>query len=131
MLERKATKVLWALLIACAPFCAQAQVIAVEQIEKSFLVRSEPTLTLLREAPKARAVLVSIPGGEGRIGLKPDMAFDPAAVPRTSIGKALAALADPSKTSGSLHFVAFDSPYVLPAVQHLSSRSTKDHLVRM
>jgi hypothetical protein len=110
---------------------ANAQVIAVEQIEKSLLIRSEPTLTALRESPTARAVLVSIPGGEGRIGLKPGMPFDPAAEGRTSMGKLYKRLAETASTSGSFHVVAFDSPVVLPAVVHLSSRSTRDHLVRM
>ncbi len=124
-------KFLSALMVLMFAVSANSQVIAVEQIEKSFLVRSEPTLTLLREAPNARAVLVSIPGGEGRIGLRPDMKFDPAVEARTSIGKMFKRLTDPASTSGSFHVVAFDSPVVLPAVALLTSRSTRDHLVRM
>jgi hypothetical protein len=120
-----------AVLLAALSMSAGAQVIPVEQIEKSLLVRSEPTLTLLRQSPAARAVLVSIPGGEGRIGLKANMPFDPAAEARTSFGKMLKRLAEPSVTSGSFHVVAFDSPYILPAVAYLTSRSTKDHMVRM
>lgn len=118
-------------LLVTLSMSAVSQVIPVEQIEKSLLVRSEPTLTYLRESPNARAVLVSIPGGDGRIGLKADMKVDPAAEPRTSFGKVHKRLAESSATSGSFHVVGFDSPYVLPTVAHLSSRSTKDHLVRM
>lgn len=48
---------------------ALAQVIAVDQLERSWQVRSAPTLTVLRPSsePRPRAVLLMMPGGEGQI----------------------------------------------------------------
>ncbi len=107
---------------------AQAQLIAVPQVESGWLVRAEPTMTQLRESPRARAVLVSIPGGEGRIGLS---AVHPARPPRTSYGAMLVWLSDTTRSAGLFHTVAVDSPYVLPADRQLALRAARDHLVRI
>ncbi len=102
---------------------ARSEVIPVPFPEGS----SGPTLTFLWQAQDARAVLVMIPGGEGRIGLIPG---------RTDLGgfygKALKPLSDPTKTSGRVHVVIFDSPYPL-AVGSLypTSRASSDHLARI
>ena len=109
---------------------AQAQFLAVPQVESGFTIRPNPTNTLLRESPKARAILVSIPGGEGRIGLKPDSVLD-ASTARTSLGRMFVALTDPAQTSGSLHVVLFDSPVVLPMRAQLPERATTDHMIRI
>lgn len=109
--------------LACSS--SLAQVIEVEQIEKGWLIQSAPTLTALREASDARAVILSIPGGEGRINLRKGM--ETGGPPRTAISRALVSAAE----SVGAHVVAFDSPYVLPATAVLSSRETRDHLVRL
>jgi len=120
-----------AFVIAFAALAAQAmEVIAVEQVEKSFFVRSEPTLTLLRESPKAAAVLVVMPGGEGRLNLRANAPPDDSTL-RSSFSLLLKALADPAQTSGTTHVVLVDSPYSLSSGPSISARATKDHLVRI
>jgi pimeloyl-ACP methyl ester carboxylesterase len=111
---------------------ALAQVIAVDQIEKSWLVRSVPTLTALRPAggSEPRAVLMMMPGGEGQIGLRPDAALD-TSPPRTSFVAVPRRLVDPQLTSGAVHVVAVDSPYDLGYGAQLPLRATRDHFVRM
>ena len=49
---------------------ALAQVVAGDQLERSWQVRSAPTLTVLRSAsePRPQAVRLMMPGGEGRSG---------------------------------------------------------------
>ena len=110
---------------------ALAQVIAVDQVEKSWLVRSAPTLTALRPAGglQPRAVLLMMPGGEGQIGLRPDSALD--TPPRNSFGVIPRRLVDPQLTSGALHVVAVDSPYDLGYGAQLPLRAARDHLVRI
>lgn len=105
---------------------AWAQMFEVEQIEKGLFIRSAPTMTALRPASNARAVLIFIPGGEGVLNFTKSM--DPTGSPRSPIGRALAKL---STSSVAAHVVAVDSPYVLPATAELSSRETGDHLVRI
>lgn len=104
-----------------------AQVIAVEPTEKGLFYTTAPTLTFLWPARQARAVLVFIPGGEGRLGLKED---------RKNIGgfygNTLRPLSDPTRTSGSFHVVVFDSPHELSSGgAYPSSRTTPDHLMRI
>lgn len=111
---------------------ALAQVIAVDQLERSWQVRSAPTLTVLRPSsePRPRAVLLMMPGGEGQIGLRPDAALD-TSPPRNSFAAIPRRLVDPQLTSGALHVVAVDSPYALGYGPDISQRATRDHLVRM
>lgn len=109
-----------------------AQVIAVDQAEQSWRVRSAPTLTVLRPAgaPQPRAVLLIMPGGEGQIGLRPDAPLD-TSPPRSSFAGIPRRLVDPQLTSGAVHVVAVDSPYALGYGPDISLRATRDHLVRM
>jgi pimeloyl-ACP methyl ester carboxylesterase len=111
---------------------ALAQVIAVDQVERSWLVRSEPTLTLLRPAgnPRPRAVLLMMPGGEGQIGLRPGAPLD-TSPPRSSFAAIPRRLVDPQLTSGGIHVVAVDSPYDLGYGAQIPMRGARDHLVRM
>lgn len=111
---------------------ALAQVIAVDQIEQSWRVRSTPTLTSFRPAgsTEPRAVLLMMPGGEGQIGLRPDAALDTSA-PRNSFSAIPRRLVDPQLTSGSVHVVAVDSPYDLGYGAQLPLRGSHDHLIRM
>ena len=104
-----------------------AQVIAVEPTEKGLLYTTAPTLTFLWPARQARAVLIFIPGGEGRLGLKED---------RRNIGgfygNTLRPLSDETRTSGSFHVVVFDSPHELSSAgAYPISRTTPDHLMRI
>jgi hypothetical protein len=114
---------------ALAAAGSYAQVVAVEQLEKGFLIRSEPTLIWIRESPAARAVLMYVPGGVGRIGLTPETKIDPDAPVRGPVQNMLRALADPARTSGMFHTVMIDSPYDLPANESL--RAARDHLTRL
>ena len=126
------TRVLAFAVIAWLGSPALAQVVAVDQIEKSLFVSSTPTLTSLRPAggPQPRAVLLMMPGGEGQIGLRPDAALD-TSPPRTSFSAIPRRLVDPQLTSGALHVVAVDSPYNLGYGAQLPLRAARDHLVRM
>jgi pimeloyl-ACP methyl ester carboxylesterase len=106
---------------------ATAQVISVPFNEKGFLFSDAPTLTFVWIGEKARATLVFIPGGEGRIGLTAD---------RKSLGGFYAAtlkpLSDPNLTSGLFNVVVFDSPVALPpGNDYPHSRQSKEHLLRV
>ena len=95
--------------------------------EKGFLFSDAPTLTFVWIGEKARATLVFIPGGEGRIGLTPD---------RKNLGGFYAAtlkpLSDPNLTSGLFNVVVFDSPVALPpGNDYPHSRQSKEHLLRV
>ena len=118
--------------VAWLPFSALAQVIAVDQIEKGWLIRSAPTLTSLRTAvgPQPRAVLLVMPGGEGRLGLRPDAALD-TSPPRNSFSAIFRRLNDPQLTTGAVHVVGVDSPYDLGYGAQIPLRGSSDHLVRM
>lgn len=111
---------------------ALAQVIAVDQIELSWQIRSAPTLTTLRMAggPQPRAVLLVMPGGEGQIGLRPNLPLD-TSPPRNSISALFRRLVDPQLTSGTVHVVGVDSPYDLGYGAQIPLRASLDHLVRM
>lgn len=87
----------------------------------------QPTQTFLWQAKSAKATLVMIPGGEGRIGLAPGRA-DLGGF----YGKTLKPLADPARTSGATHVVVFDSPERLAEGRlYPTSRATSDHLGRI
>ena len=60
------------LLLAFQACWAAGEVIPVAPSYQGFLASSEPTMTFLFPTTDARATLVFIPGGEGRVGLKPD-----------------------------------------------------------
>lgn len=111
------------------PGAALAQMFPVPQVESGFTIRSQPTNTLLREAPEARAILILIPGGEGQIGLKPESRLE--ADVRSALGRTLYNLTQPSITSGRTHVVMFDSPIALPMRPQIPERGTRDHMVRI
>ena len=103
------------------------QVVTVPFNEKGFLLSDAPTLTFAWTGANARATLVFIPGGEGRIGLTPD---------RKNLGgfygAVLKPLSDPTLTSGVFNVVVFDSPITLPAgSDYPHSRQSKEHLLRI
>lgn len=101
---------------------ARAQVIAVP-----FEGSLPPTETFMWQARDAKAVLVMIPGGDGRLGLRPTRA-DLGGF----YGKTLKPLADTTLTSGRIDVAVFDSPYPLPVSgSYLMSRATTDHLGRI
>jgi len=117
---RRGALCLAALLLPGPP--AGAQVIAVPLPQAS-----PPTQTFLWASPGARATLVMIPGGEGRLGLAPD---------RTDLrgfyGNVLKPLSNPQQTSGTLDVVVFDSPAILPVGNaYPASRASSDHLRRI
>ena len=62
---RLAKFLLLALMWSGASVPVQAEVIAVEQVDKGFFISAAPTLTLYWQGQDAKAVLVFIPGGEG------------------------------------------------------------------
>ena len=122
---RSLIAVLW--IAASVPAAAEA--IAVPQVESGLTIRSAPTVTIVRESPKARAVLILIPGGDGHIGFEVGRPDPPS---RSAFGKALDMLRDPAQSSGSVHVVFFDNPFPLGQTpQLISSRASNDHMVRI
>lgn len=118
--------------IAACACGASAQVVSIPPIESGMFYRSMPTIVLVRPAPNAKAVLISIPGGYGRVGngLRADMQPPPPeAEGTTSFGKILFGLAQPKRSSALFHMVIFDNPYDMPTDG--SSRGSADHLMRI
>ena len=104
-----------------------AQVIPVSPPAQEGAAPAEPTMTFLWTSPQARAVLIFIPGGEGRLKLKPE---------RKALGGfyggALKPLSDPALTSALFHVVVFDSPVDLPVGSvYPVSRNSADHQMRV
>lgn len=104
-----------------------AQVIPVSPLAKDGAAPAQPTLTFLWASPQARAVLIFLPGGEGRLKLTPE---------RKSLGGfyggVLKPLSDPKLTSALFHVVVFDSPVDLPVgTTYPVSRTSADHLMRV
>jgi hypothetical protein len=104
-----------------------AQVIPISPLTQDGAAPAEPTLTFLWASPQAKAVLIFIPGGEGRLKLTPE---------RKSLGGfyggALKPLSDPTLTSALFHVVVFDSPVDLPVgTIYPVSRASADHLMRI
>lgn len=105
---------------------ALSQVVSVEFKEKGFLFSDAPTLSFLWPAKQAKATLVFIPGGEGRLGITPD---------RKNLGgfygSTLKPLSDEKLTSGGFNVVVFDSPVNLPGTDYPTSRQSNEHLLRI
>jgi hypothetical protein len=109
---------------ACA---ARAEVIAIEPLEKGFLIGSQPSLSMYWQGKNSKAVLIFIPGGEGHIGLKPGQAEHP-----FHFYQMLKRLTDSGLTSGKVDVVLLDSPNELsPRQAYPSARSGSDHLIRI
>lgn len=104
-----------------------AQVVSVEFKEKGFLFSEAPTLSFVWPAKQAKATLVFIPGGEGRLGLTPE---------RTGLGgfygATLKPLSDERASHGAFNVVVFDSPVNLPVgTDYPTSRQNSEHLLRI
>jgi len=107
--------------------CASAQVIAVAYKGQEATTEQEPTLTFLWSSPAAKATLIFIPGGEGRLGLTAD---------RKNLGgfygATLRPLSDVNLSSGNFNVVVFDSPIPLPVgTSYPVSRTSTEHLTRI
>jgi hypothetical protein len=118
-------------LTVCA--CAvSAQFVSIPPTESGLFYRSMPTIVLVRPSPNARAVLVAIPGGLGRMGngFRADMkAPPPDFEPSSSFAKILFGLAQPNRSGAHFNVVLFDNPYDMP--NDGSTRGTADHLMRI
>ena len=109
-----------------------SQFVSIPPIESGFSYRSAPTVVLVRPSSSARAVLIAIPGGDGRVenGFRADMTAPPDDYePPSSYGKFLFGLADPKRSGGFFNVVLFDSPYSMP--MDTSTRGSADHLMRI
>lgn len=109
------------------PYTLHAGVVSVEFKDKGFMYADGPTQTFVWPAKKAKATLIFIPGGEGRLGIAPD---------RSNMGgfygATLRPLSDEKITSGSMNVVIFDSPVNLPVgTDYPYSRQSKEHLLRI
>lgn len=115
-------------LMWCGVFVSvQAEVIAVEQIDKGFFISAAPTLTMYWPGKDAKALLVFIPGGEGYIGLKLGQTDH-----RFQFYQMLKRLTNPALTSGKFDVVLLDSPAELsPRQIYPSARAASDHMVRI
>ncbi len=111
---------------------AYAQAIPVNPTYKGWFASSDPTMTFLFEAAEAKATLVSIPGGEGHVGIKPEWTADRRYFSSNHFNVMLRSLSDPKATSGQFNVVIFDSPANLPIVKSWSAaRASTDHLSRV
>ena len=104
-----------------------AEVIPVEPVLAGKNFAADKTKTFLWEAKSAKATLVFIPGGDGRLGLADD---------RRDLGgfygNTLKPLSDPALTAGALNVAVFDSPAPLSEGKlYPSSRATTEHLMRI
>jgi hypothetical protein len=119
-------------LLAVQTCWALAEVIPVAPSYQGFLASSEPTMTFLFPTTDARATLVFIPGGEGRVGLKPEWTAEHRYFSRYHFNLALRSLGDSKQTSGRYNVVIFDSPVDLLIANHWSPmRMGSEHLSRV
>jgi len=104
-----------------------AEVIAVDPIEDCFLCSSAPSMTMYWQSPKAKVVLLVIPGGSGLVGIsseKNDL--------KQPFFDNLKRLTNTNFTTGQVDLVVLDSPRVLTSSGgDLSGRSTKEHMIRI
>lgn len=103
-----------------------AQVVSVDFQEKGAAFSDAPTLAFVWPAAQAKATLVFIPGGEGRLGITLD---------RKNLGgfygNTLKPLSDAKLSRGAFHVVVFDSPVELPGVEYPTARQSAEHLLRI
>jgi hypothetical protein len=108
------------------PTLAFTQVVSVPFKEKDVLFSDAPNLNFLWPAQQAKATLIFVQGGEGRLGITPD---------RKNLGgfygSTLRPLSDPQLTRGGIHVVVFDSPVNLPGTDYPTSRQNMEHLLRI
>ena len=120
-------RILSALALGAWTTGVQAQVFAVEPIEKGFFIRSEPSLTLYWAAQNPQALLLFIPGGDGHLRLKPQQTDH-----RYHFYQMLRQLTQPGQSRGRVDVVLLDSPAPLsPQQPYPSARGSSDHLVRI
>jgi hypothetical protein len=106
---------------------SMAEVFPVEQIEKGMLINPEPSLTMYWQGKSPKALLLFIPGGEGKIGLWPGQSDHP-----YHFYQMLKRLTNPALTSGKFDVVLLDSPRELsPRQRYPAARGTSDHLIRI
>lgn len=115
------------LIVLLAHATAFSQVVSVEFKDKGLLFSDAPTLSFVWPAKQAKATLVFIPGGEGRLGITPE---------RTGLGgfygATLKPLSDERSGHGAFHVVVFDSPVNLPVgTDYPTSRQNSEHLLRI
>ena len=109
-----------------------AQVIPVASTHQGLFASSEPTMTFLFPGNDPKATLVFIPGGEGRVGLKPDWTAEHRYFSKYHFNLSLRSLSDPKQSSGRFNVVIFDSPVDLPTPNHWSPmRTGTEHLSRV
>ena len=113
------------------PLSASSQIFEVEQIEKSFFISEEPTVTFLYPSQKAKSLLIFIPGGDGSVGVKKDWGPYSLYFSTYNFNKMLSSLANPELTEGTTSVVIFDSPKSLGYGNYLALRAAKDHMVRI
>jgi hypothetical protein len=115
----------WGLGVLATAAPALAQVVQVPFEREGAL--AQPTSTFFWKSATAKAILVFIPGGEGRLALAPE---------RKGLGgfygEVLKPLADNKLTRGEMHVVVFDSPVDLPVgTTYPDSRRDPEHLQRI
>jgi hypothetical protein len=127
VIGRRLTSALLAIgLLACAA-TADAQVFAIEPIEKGLFISGAPSLTLYWPGTHAKALLLFIPGGEGHIRLTPGQTDH-----RYQFHQMLKRLTDTRFTRGQFDVVLLDSPSPLsPNQRYPVARGSRDHLVRI
>ena len=116
-----------ALIVALMSTFVYAGVVSVEFKEKGLFFSDTPTHNFVWPSKQAKATLIFIPGGEGRLGITPD---------RANLGgfygATLRPLSDEKLTSGAFNVVVFDSPVNLPVgTDYPYSRQSKEHLLRI
>lgn len=113
------------------PLSAASQIFEIEQIEKSFVINNEPSITFLYPAQNPKALLVFIPGGEGTAGVKRDWGSHSRYFSTYPFNRMLASLANSQLTEGTISVVIFDSPKSLGSGNYLALRGATDHMVRL
>jgi hypothetical protein len=114
-------------LLLMMPFITQAEVIAVEPIEKGFFVSSAPSLTFHWRSADPKVLLLYVPGGEGVIGLRAGQSDV-----RQPFYQMLRRLSDSSLTRGRVDVVLLDSPAPLsPGQPFPAARTASEHLMRI
>ncbi len=106
---------------------AHAEVIPIASTSTGLFGSSAPTLTYYWHGKDPKAVLLFIPGGAGRMGIKPDTIE-----PKSEYLQTFKRLSDPEATSGRYDVVIVDSPYFLsPNSTYPGQRGTSDHIQRI
>ena len=104
-----------------------AEVILIEPIDKGLGISDKPSISMYWQGKDSKALILFIPGGDGRIGIKEGQADL-----RHPYYQSLKRLSNPAMTSGHTDFVILDSPNELsPRQPYPTARGTTDHIVRI